>query len=851
MKLRAKTATLVAGTFAALIAALYLVLSSTFIRSFDELEHSQATEATGRLQKAVQENRNAMLVQLTDWATWDDAYGYVTGKKPDFDEANLTQAILETSSLSFMIFTDVKGKIIRIHHPEGKPVPDSFVRQIVPGSRFLQHEGVPPPPWPDGRPRIGGIIDLGPEGAYLVGAVSITDGEASVPPMGTLVFGRKIDADLLERFSQVMLSEVTCDFLSSPTLGANFRTAADALQDEAATHIELINEQQMAGYCRVDDLDGKATAIFRLAMPRDVYQKGQATRRIFLISLAVAGAVSLLVTLALLDINVINRLRRLSQQALAIGRSKDFSGRVATRGSDELADLGGSVNEMLGALQQAEGIVRAAGAEMERILNTVTDGLFLLDRNLVIGSRYSKALETIFMRPNLANQPFRGLLEPALPAKTLEATSDYMAILFDPNVKEKLIQTLNPLREAEFNFPGEGGLFETRYLDFRFRRVIDDGAITAVMTSVSDITRSVTLARELKAAEERTNRQLEMMLSILHVDMGMVRDFLAGTREELAIIDAILREAVPHGGDEAAMSGHYRDRLRRIQRLMHAIKGNAALMKLRFFENSSHLIETRLKKLAEKPVIGGQDFLGVTLELATLHDHLAEAEGVIARLTDARAPRNGSVPGTPPGSRHPIVSSLGNLIQELAGRTGKQATLRAENFDVDTIPFRSRKVVTDMVVQLIRNSMRHGIEEPEQRLQRNKPPEGRLDLWTCADENYFIFGFRDDGSGLDPERIMATAARLGIASRDQTRGWGRDQVYQLIFQPGFTTAGEATTEGGMGVGLDFVCTRIAEMAGSILVESEPEQYCQFWIWIPKQAGQVNQPDRMALTATGT
>ena len=128
MKLRAKTAALVAGTFVALIAALYLVLSSTFIRSFDELEHSQATEATGRLQKAVQENRNAMLVQLTDWATWDDAYGYVTGKKPDFDEANLTQAILETSSLSFMIFTDVKGKIIRIHHPEGKPVPDSFVR---------------------------------------------------------------------------------------------------------------------------------------------------------------------------------------------------------------------------------------------------------------------------------------------------------------------------------------------------------------------------------------------------------------------------------------------------------------------------------------------------------------------------------------------------------------------------------------------------------------------------------------------------------------------------------------------------------------------------------------------------
>lgn len=850
MKLRAKTSLLVVGTFAALIAALYFVLSSTFIRSFDELERTQATEAVERLRNVLRENLNSLVSFNADWAQWNDTMDYILGKKPDYAPANLTQEMLANGDIEFVVYTDRDCKIVTTHQFEGAKVPESFLKLLVTGSPLLPHVGVGPGPWPeDARPRKSGVIRLGDEGTYLVAAAGITDGEAKAQPVGSIIFARRVDEKLISRFAEVMRFPVAVQTTDGASSSPDFAPAHAALASADATHLEFLNANQMAGFFRFDDILGKPALIFRMAMPRDVYQKGQATKRIFLISLAAAGAVSLLVTLLLLDVNVINRLRRLSQQAIAIGRSRDFSARVATRGSDELADLGGSVNQMLGALQQAEGTVRAAGAEMERILNTVTDGLFLLDHNLVIGSRYSKALETIFMRPNLAGVPFRSLFETALPPKTLEATADYMAILFDPNVKEKLIQTLNPLKEAEFNFPSEGGMFETRHLDFRFRRVIDNGAIAAVMASVTDITRSVNLARDLKAAEERTNRQLEMMLSILHVDMGMVRDFLAGTREELTVIDAILREAVPQSTDEAAMSAHYRDRLRRIQRLMHAIKGNAALLKLRFFENSAHLTETRLKKLAEKSSVGGQDFLGITLELATLHDHLAEANGVISRLTDARAPRNGSVPGGPPGSTHPMVTSVDSLIHELAHRTGKRAILRAENFEADQIPFRARKTVTDMIVQFARNSMRHGIEEPELRLQRNKPADGRIDLWTCSDENYFIFGFRDDGAGLDPERLKATAARLGVATRDQTRDWTREQVYQLIFQPGFTTAGDPTTEGGMGIGLDFVCNRIMEMSGSILVESEPEHYCQFWIWIPRQDSLVTVADRTAPNPT--
>lgn len=852
MKLRPKTALMVAGTFAVLVGALYFILSKTFIASFDELEKAQATEAVERLRNVLQENVNSLASFNSDWAQWTDSMEFILGKKPDYAPANLTQEMLENGDIEFVVYTDRESKIVTTHQIEGTKVPPAFLELLVSGSPLLPHVGVGPGPWPDeAKPRKSGVIQLGEAGTYLVAAGAITDGEAKAQPVGSIIFGRRVDEKLISRFGEVMRFPVSVESAEKAAASPLFRVAQAALTTLGATHLEFLNEKVMAGYFRSDDLFGKPALIFRMEMPRDVYQKGQATRRIFLFSLAAAGAVSLLVTLLLLDVNVISRLRRLSQQALAIGRSRDFSARIATRGSDELSDLGGSVNEMLGALQHAEGTVRAAGAEMERILNTVTDGLFLLDRNMVIGSRYSKALETIFMRPNLAGVPFRSLFETALPPKTLESTTDYMAILFDPNVKEKLIQTLNPLKEAEFNFPSEGGLFETRHLDFRFRRVIDNGAIAAVMASVTDITRSVNLARDLKAAEERTNRQLEMMLSILHVDMGMVRDFLAGTREELAVIDTILREAVPQAVDDASMSVHYRDRLRRIQRLMHAIKGNAALLKLRFFENSAHLIETRLKKLAEKHSIGGQDFLGITLELATLHDHLAEANGVIARLTDARAPRNGSVPGGPLGSTHPIVSSVDALIRELAQRTGKRATFRAEHFEADQIPFRSRKTVTDMIVQLARNSMRHGIEEPELRLQRNKPADGRIDLWTCSDERYFIFGFRDDGSGLDPERLMATAAGLGIATRNQTRNWSREQIHQLIFQPGFTTAADATTEGGMGVGLDFVYNRIIEMNGSILVESEPEHYCQFWIWIPRHDSPVATTDRTSSSQTTT
>ncbi len=836
MKLRAKTALLVAGTFAALVAALYFILAETFIRSFSELERAQAAEATERLRRALGQQMSDLQTFAGDWAIWNDSLAYVRGTNATFPEENITQDVLANARLAFMVFVGKDCDVVGRFPLEGFDIPAGLLEMIRPGSVLAPHVGVGAPPWPGGvAPRMVGILDLGEAGIFIVAANAMTDSSASEAPGGTFLAARRVGPDLADELSELMRHPVAIEAVNSGPRSAASRGAQRALGDGEGVHLEFSGETEMAGYFLAKDIFGKAALVFRMAMPRDVYQKGQATKRLFLYSLAGAGAVSLLVTILLLDASVINRLRRLSFGALQIGRSRDFSGRVEQEGSDEIADLGGSVNSMLGALQQAEGSVRAAGAEMERILNAVTDGLFLLDANLVIGPRYSKSAESIFMRADLGGAHFLRLMEAAVTPKTLAAAADYLAVLFDPNVKEKLIQTLNPLHEAEFNFPGEGGLFETKYLDFRFRRVVEAGAITAVMVSVADITKAVKLGRELAEAEERTNRQLDMMLSILHVDVEIVRDFLAGTREELAIIDSILREPVPEGLDDRAMSNHYRERLRRIQRLMHALKGNAGLLKLRFFENSAHMVENRLKKLAEKGAIGGQDFLGITLELAALHDHLTEAEAVIGRLLDVRAPRSGSAPGTQAGL-HPMVASLDSLVRDLAERTGKMAALHAEHFAAEQIPFRFRKGSADILVQLARNSLRHGIEAPDLRRERLKPEEGRIDVWTGADDRHFIFGFRDDGGGLDSERIRQAAARLGIAAMEDTQGWSREQVLQLIFQPGFTTAEEATTEGGMGVGLDLVAERVASVQGIIRVESEPERFCQFWIWIPREAG---------------
>jgi len=130
----------------------------------------------------------------------------------------------------------------------------------------------------------------------------------------------------------------------------------------------------------------------------------------------------------------------------------------------------------------------------------------------------------------------------------------------------------------------------------------------------------------------------------------------------------------------------------------------------------------------------------------------------------------------------------------------------------------------------MRNAVNHALETPEVRLQRGKPSAGQIKLSASYEGNLVVITVRDDGTGLDPERIRNEAINRGLirASQDLSPG----EIVDLIFRPGFSTAEVLSEESGRGVGLDVVRDSVSRLRGSLEVESMPGQGTAFSMKFP-------------------
>ncbi|MBC8040231.1 MAG: hypothetical protein H7Y06_06795, partial [Opitutaceae bacterium] len=149
--------------------------------------------------------------------------------------------------------------------------------------------------------------------------------------------------------------------------------------------------------------------------------------------------------------------------------------RHARNASARLASELGSSQTRLEAQSQA---LSTAKAETDRIMETVQEGLLLIDAQGVIGDYHSQELTVILRQEKLAGRSLLQILERLLTEKMFNTTKDYIALLFDANRKEKAVLKVNPLTDIEVNFPNPAGGFINRYLGFSFRRIVENGVVT-------------------------------------------------------------------------------------------------------------------------------------------------------------------------------------------------------------------------------------------------------------------------------------------------------------------------------------------------------------------------------------
>ncbi len=172
---------------------------------------------------------------------------------------------------------------------------------------------------------------------------------------------------------------------------------------------------------------------------------------------------------------------------------------------------------------------------------------------------------------------------------------------------------------------------------------------------------------------------------------------------------------------------------------------------------------------------------------------------------------------------------MARIVRDLAHKSGKVIVFRTEGEDTE-IDRNMVDVINDPLVHMVRNAVDHGIEPPEERERQGKPRAGTVQLSAYHSSGSIVVELGDDGRGLDRERIVAKAISRGLIESD--KGRSDNEVFNLIFEPGFSTTDEVTEVSGRGVGLDVVKRGVEALRGRIEVSSEVGQGCTFSVRLP-------------------
>jgi two-component system chemotaxis sensor kinase CheA len=178
-----------------------------------------------------------------------------------------------------------------------------------------------------------------------------------------------------------------------------------------------------------------------------------------------------------------------------------------------------------------------------------------------------------------------------------------------------------------------------------------------------------------------------------------------------------------------------------------------------------------------------------------------------------------------------IWAKFPRIVRDVSRELGKKIQLVMEGNETE-LDRTIIEAIKDPLTHIIRNSMDHGIERPEVRVQAGKPEEGLLVLRAFHEGGQVIIEIMDDGGGINANRVKHKAVEKGLITAESAARMGDHEVFNLIFAPGFSTAEKVTNVSGRGVGMDVVKTNIEKIGGSVDILSEAGQGTTLKIKIP-------------------
>jgi HPt (histidine-containing phosphotransfer) domain-containing protein len=486
---------------------------------------------------------------------------------------------------------------------------------------------------------------------------------------------------------------------------------------------------------------------------------------------------------------------------------------------------------------------------IEAVLKHVDQGLFMLDASGNLLPTQSQSLPAMFRRRDLVNLTFEKLLIPVVSPKTLTVGRAFItALLAAPRDAP---QPDNPLTCVDMRLANADGTFENALYSFQFDSIAAPDEPPYWLVRVTDITSQTQLTREVEDLRSQIQTQGEILRGVLQMGGARLGAFVQKAEESLQTINAILKK--PARAAEA-----FRSKIEEILDEVDRIRRDAAAFKLSALVNYARVFEDALHDLRGRSELSGSDFLPVAVKMDQLYTQFALVKSLAAAAAPVRDPEaaaavqnvteNGtlilSMPKPPAepadgkvASAAPRAASAGSLdgalqslTEHVALEQQKQVVLDSQGLNL--VPSKFQAAVKNVAIQLIRNAVVHGIEPAAEREAAGKPACGNLRLQFKTKSDGYQLLFEDDGRGIDPHQVRATAIARGVSTPEAAARMRDREAIKLIFKSRYTTLAESTTDNRHGAGMSLVRRYVHESGGKIALASLPGRDTRFKIILP-------------------
>ncbi len=470
------------------------------------------------------------------------------------------------------------------------------------------------------------------------------------------------------------------------------------------------------------------------------------------------------------------------------------------------------VNNTMDLLRISQKALKNERNELATMKDNIDIGVFTLNENFKIQPLYSNIITKLFEKENLDHADFISLFKITLKENEIESLRKFLQMVLHSSHSQDILDDINPLKKLTCVF--ENGV--KKVLDISLVP-LDRGSHTIILGTVKDITSEVEMKNRLAKEEQLRQSDMATLYEVMHITPQILHDYIDDADYQFTKINKILKE------NKLTKL----EALKQLYQSIHAVKSNAAIIGLSTTAEKLHEFESQIKAAIENPNAENESILSIVLELNTYLNLNAKIEDVLEKI------ENYSRSNTTPLSRKDIlIQALKAVIEKDA--SNKKAELKIEELEWDALLPEHRQMIKEILLQLARNAMAHGIEECEHRLKNGKNETGLIKLQVKQDAKEVYINFCDDGRGIDFEKVRSIAIAKNLIS-DETSARDKEALLQAMLSHGFSTSENISMHAGRGVGLSLVSERVNEYKGTLEIHSEVNSGTKFTITLPFEA----------------